>query len=76
MPKSFAELLAPKIVINTKTLENEQMMIEKTKKSSSGGNIQNFGPLKFSLEPLNLSEGYRKECTINLHSEMLHYQDL
>ena len=40
MPKSFAELLTPEIVIvNTKKLV---------------GNIQNFGPLKFSLDPLNL----------------------
>ena len=38
MPKSFAKLLTPKIVIvNTKTLENEQIMTQKTKKSSSGG---------------------------------------
>ena len=54
MSKSFAELLTPKIVIvNTKRIENEQIMTQKTKKSSSVGNIQNFEPLKFSLDPLN-----------------------
>ena len=39
MPKFFAELLTPKIVIvNTKKhLVNEQIMTQKTKKSSSGG---------------------------------------
>ena len=43
MSKSFVELLTPKIVIiNTKRLENEQIMTQKTKKSSSGGQHSNF----------------------------------
>ena len=38
MSKSFAELLTPKIVIvDTKKIVNEQIMTQKTKKSSSGG---------------------------------------
>ena len=48
MPKSF-------VIVNTKKNVNEQIMTQKTKKFSSGGhNIQNFGPLKFSLDSLNL----------------------
>ena len=55
MSKFFAELLTPTIVIlNTKRLENEQIMIQKPRKLLQVGNIQNFGPLKFSLDPLNL----------------------
>ena len=55
MSKSFAELLTPKIVIvNTKRLENEQIMTQKTKTFSSGGQHSNFGFLKFSLDPLDL----------------------
>ena len=46
MSKSFVELLIAKIaIVNTKRLENEQIQV---------GNIQNFGPLKFLLDPLNL----------------------
>ena len=38
MPNTFAELLTPTIdIVITKTLENEQIMTQKTKKSSSGG---------------------------------------
>ena len=38
MSKSFAELLTSKIVIvNTKRLENEQIMTQKTRRSSSSG---------------------------------------
>ena len=50
MPKSFAELLTPKMVIvDTKTLENEQIMTQKTKKSSSGG--QHSDPLNSHWTP-------------------------
>ena len=38
--------------VNTKRLENEQIMTQNTKKCSSG--IQNFGPIQLSLDPLNL----------------------
>ena len=55
MSKSCAELLTPKIVIvNTKRLENEQIMTQKTKKSSSGGQHSKLWTLKFLLDPLNL----------------------
>ena len=55
MFKSFAELLTSKIVIvNTKRLEIEQIMTEKTRNLLQVGNIQNFGPLELLLDPLNL----------------------
>ena len=56
MSKSFAELLTPKIdIVNKKKrLENEQIMTQKTKKSSSGGQHSKLLTLKFSLDPLNL----------------------
>ena len=54
MSKSFPELLTPKIVIvNTKRLENEPIMIQKNLEIFCGQH-SNFEPLKFSLDPLNL----------------------
>ena len=51
IPKSFAELLTSRIVIvNTKRLENEQIMTQKTKKSSSRGQ---HSELWTELDPLN-----------------------
>ena len=63
MSKSFAELLTQKnVIVNSKRLENEQIITQKTKKSSSSGG-QHSDPLlnlgftvpkgsgKFQLDP-------------------------
>ena len=54
MPKSVAKLLTPKIVIvNTKNF-SEQIMTQKTMKSSSGGQHSELWTLTFLLDPLIL----------------------